>query len=88
MWSSASKSVLVVGGGPAGMEAARDAALLGHEVTLWERSKRLGGQMSLAAKPAKSEEWGSFAIWLTAQLEALQVDVELGKHARRGGEDV
>ncbi len=43
------KKVIVVGGGPAGMEAARVAALRGHEVTLYEKASRLGGLLSLAA---------------------------------------
>ncbi|NIM46178.1 MAG: NAD(P)-binding protein, partial [Nitrososphaeria archaeon] len=42
------KKVLVVGGGPAGLEAARVAALRGHDVTLFERSEELGGQLNLA----------------------------------------
>src|SRR4030042_1443521 len=45
------KSVLVVGGGPAGMEAARVSALRGHKVTLWERQNRLGGNLIPAAVP-------------------------------------
>src|SRR5205085_8329846 len=44
------RRVLVVGGGPAGLEAARTAALLGHAVTLWEARDVLGGQLSLAAR--------------------------------------
>ena len=43
------KRVVVVGGGPAGMEAARVAAIRGHEVTLLEKSSRLGGLLPLAA---------------------------------------
>ena len=43
------KKVVVVGGGPAGMEAARVAAARGHEVTLFEKSSRLGGLLPLAA---------------------------------------
>ena len=47
--ASKKKKVMVVGGGPGGMEAARVAALRGHEVTLYEKSSELGGLMSLAA---------------------------------------
>ncbi|MGI6487643.1 MAG: FAD-dependent oxidoreductase [Syntrophothermaceae bacterium] len=43
------KKVLIIGGGPAGMEAARVAALRGHRVSLWEKSGTLGGQLRLAA---------------------------------------
>ncbi|MEK7849034.1 MAG: FAD-dependent oxidoreductase, partial [Chloroflexota bacterium] len=48
--ASRPKKVLVIGGGPAGLEAARVAALRGHQVTLWEKSKRLGGQLLGADK--------------------------------------
>jgi 2,4-dienoyl-CoA reductase-like NADH-dependent reductase (Old Yellow Enzyme family) len=47
------KRVLVVGGGPAGMEAARVAALRGHDVTLWERDDQLGGAARLASIPPR-----------------------------------
>jgi 2,4-dienoyl-CoA reductase (NADPH2) len=46
----ARKKVLVIGGGPAGLEAAHVAARRGHEVELWERSPRLGGQLNAAAR--------------------------------------
>jgi 2,4-dienoyl-CoA reductase-like NADH-dependent reductase (Old Yellow Enzyme family)/thioredoxin reductase len=49
------RRVLVVGGGPAGMEAARVAAERGHQVVLCERESRLGGQLRLAAKPPHKE---------------------------------
>ena len=45
------KSVLVIGGGPAGMEAARICALKGHAVTLWEKNNALGGNLIPAAVP-------------------------------------
>jgi hypothetical protein len=50
------KRVLVVGGGPAGMEAARVAALRGHEVTLVEKSDKLGGTLRFAALPYEPNE--------------------------------
>ena len=50
------RRVLVVGGGPAGLEAARVAALRGHAVTLWEREAEVGGQVNLAARiPTRGE---------------------------------
>jgi len=49
--ASRSKKVLVVGGGPGGMEAARVAALRGHEVCLYEKEEKLGGQFNFAAVP-------------------------------------
>jgi 2,4-dienoyl-CoA reductase (NADPH2) len=43
------RRLLVIGGGPAGMEAARVAALRGHSVTLWEKNTKIGGQLSYGA---------------------------------------
>lgn len=76
-----SKRVLVIGGGPAGLEAARTAALNGHAVTLWEQEDRVGGQLVPASQPAKSREWGSLVAWQLSQLESLDVDVQVGKRA-------
>lgn len=70
--------VLVVGGGPAGMEAARVAAARGHRVTLVERSERLGGQLRLAAMQPKRDEVGEFLAWLERQLRQLQVEIRRG----------
>src|SRR5256885_7726620 len=51
------RKVIVVGGGVAGLEAARTAALRGHRVALWEKSGELGGQILLAARaPAPAED--------------------------------
>jgi 2,4-dienoyl-CoA reductase-like NADH-dependent reductase (Old Yellow Enzyme family)/thioredoxin reductase len=69
------KRVLVVGGGPAGMEAARVAAGRGHRVTLIERTEGLGGQLRLAARQPKREEIGEFLAWLERQLTQLQVEI-------------
>ncbi|MCL4555198.1 MAG: FAD-dependent oxidoreductase, partial [Actinobacteria bacterium] len=52
------KNVVVVGGGPAGMEAARTASLRGHKVALYEKSEALGGQVNLAKKLPGREEIG------------------------------
>ena len=50
------RNVAVVGGGPAGLEAARVAALRGHSVTLFERAPELGGQLNIASVPPRKEE--------------------------------
>ncbi|MBA7675344.1 NADH oxidase [subsurface metagenome] len=74
-----SKKVLIVGGGPAGMEAARVAALRGHKVTLWEKESRLGGQLVQAAIPPYKDRVASLTKYLQTQLKKLNVNVELGK---------
>ena len=77
--SAAPKSVLVVGGGPAGLEAARVAAERGHRVRLVERSRELGGQFRLAAGQPERGEIGGLLNWYQTQLQKLQVQVELAK---------
>lgn len=72
--------VLVVGGGPAGMEAARVAALRGHEVVLCERDSKLGGEMNIAALPPHKEEIGNFIKYLSGQIAKLGIEVQLGKY--------
>ncbi|TCK20111.1 mycofactocin system FadH/OYE family oxidoreductase 1/mycofactocin system FadH/OYE family oxidoreductase 2 [Pseudonocardia endophytica] len=73
-----SRSVIVVGGGPAGCEAARTRALRGHRVTLFERSSRLGGALRLAASLPGRGRWDVLADWWTAELDRLGVDVRTG----------
>jgi len=72
------KRVMVVGGGPAGMWAAKIAALRGHDAALYERSDELGGQVLLAAKGAGREEFGVIARNERNQLARLAVPVKLG----------
>jgi 2,4-dienoyl-CoA reductase-like NADH-dependent reductase (Old Yellow Enzyme family) len=71
------RQVLIVGGGPAGLEAARVAAERGHKVRLVERSGELGGQFRLAAGQPERGEVGQFLNWAQAQLEKLQVKIDL-----------
>ena len=71
------KDVLIVGGGPAGLEAARVAAERGHRVRLVEKSGELGGQFRLAAGQPERGEIGAFLTWYQTQLSKLQVKVEL-----------
>jgi 2,4-dienoyl-CoA reductase (NADPH2) len=73
------KKVFILGGGPAGMEAARVAALRGHRVTLFEAKDKLGGQLLYAAIPPYKEEWKTTIGYLTAQLEKLKVEVKLNE---------
>lgn len=71
------KTVVVVGGGPAGMTAARIAAIRGHTVTLFEK-ERLGGQMNLAARMPGREQFGEAVAWFANQLRLLGVEVHEG----------
>jgi 2,4-dienoyl-CoA reductase-like NADH-dependent reductase (Old Yellow Enzyme family)/thioredoxin reductase len=69
------KKVLVIGGGPAGLEAARVAALRGHEVLLYEKGKRLGGQLNLAAMPPGKAEYEKLVDYYEYQMKKLKVKV-------------
>ncbi|HEX2529265.1 MAG TPA: FAD-dependent oxidoreductase [Geminicoccus sp.] len=75
------RRVLVIGGGPAGMEAARVAAERGHRVTLIERSHELGGRFRLAARQPAREKIGKLLDWYRRQLMSLQVEIRLGVEA-------
>jgi mycofactocin system FadH/OYE family oxidoreductase 1 len=70
--------VLVVGGGPAGLEAARVAAGLGHAVTLAERSARTGGVLRAAAAGPGRERMPLLADWLEAECRRLGVGLRTG----------
>ena len=71
------KRVLVVGGGPAGLEAARAAALRGHAVELHELTGHLGGQVSIAAAAPHRADVGVITGWLSEELYRLGVEVHL-----------
>jgi 2,4-dienoyl-CoA reductase-like NADH-dependent reductase (Old Yellow Enzyme family)/thioredoxin reductase len=73
------KRVLVAGGGPAGMEAARVAALRGHDVTLYEQGEHLGGQFRIAALPPLKQEIAPYLQYMGRQLEKTGVKVVLGQ---------
>ena len=75
------KKVLVIGGGPGGLEAARVSALRGHKVMLWEKASKLGGQINLAAIPPMKQELSKWIIYLSTQVKKAQVKVELNKEA-------
>lgn len=77
------KRVVVVGGGVAGVEAARIAAIRGHEVDLYERSNEIGGQMNVACVPPFKQHLGLLKPWLERQLELTGVHVHLGKEITR-----
>ncbi|MCM1991794.1 FAD-dependent oxidoreductase [Oceanirhabdus seepicola] len=71
------KKVLIAGGGIAGMEVAIVAAKRGHEVHLYEKNNKLGGQWILAAVPPSKEELNTFTVWQKNQIEKLGVNVYL-----------
>ncbi len=73
------KKILVIGGGPAGMEAARIAAGRGHEVTLIDKNTKLGGLLTTAAVPDYKYRLGRYSAWLERQLETNGVKVQTGK---------
>ncbi len=72
-----SLEVAVIGGGPAGLEAARIAALRGHRVTLYEQSDHLGGQLRTWTRLASKRELHRIIEWQQRQLERLQVRIRL-----------
>ena len=73
------RSVLVVGGGPAGLETARVLAERGHQVTLWEGGAKLGGMLGVAGLADPLLE--RYRTWLIRQVDAAGVDVELKRRA-------
>lgn len=82
------RRVVIAGGGPAGMQAALTAAELGHDVTLYERSERLGGLLNAAVRPAFKQDLRDFLRYLVSQLEhdkriRLRMNQELTPEAVR-----
>ena len=75
------RKVVVVGGGPGGMEAARVAAERGHEVTLFEAADQIGGQITLAAKAPQRDQIAGITRWYQLELARLKVDLRLGTRA-------
>jgi 2,4-dienoyl-CoA reductase (NADPH2) len=70
------RRVLVIGGGPAGLESARRLAAVGHTVDLWEATERLGGRLVSAA--SCDAPLDRFLGWLLREVERSDVEVELG----------
>ena len=80
------RRVVVVGAGPAGLEAARVAALRGHHVVLFEAADRTGGQINIAARAGWRENLAGIVDWLDRQVGGLGVDLRLNTVAE--AEDV
>jgi len=75
------QKIVVIGGGPAGLEAARVCAERGHKVVLFEAASRLGGQVLLAAKASWRHDLIAIIDWRIAELEHLGVEVRLNTYA-------
>ncbi len=75
------RKVAVIGGGPAGLEAAKVLALRGFRPVLYEKEQELGGQLVLGCRPPDKERISWYKDTLRAQLEALDVEIHLGKKA-------
>lgn len=76
-----SKKVLVIGGGIAGLEAARVSALRGHRVNLWEKEKSLGGHVLEASEPDFKADLKRLLAWYEGQIQSLNIEVKLQKAA-------
>lgn len=74
------KKVVVIGGGPAGLEAARVARIKGHEVVLFEKETKLGGQLNIASVPPRKEEMNRATHYLTNAVVKLGVNLRLGRN--------
>jgi mycofactocin system FadH/OYE family oxidoreductase 2 len=71
------KKVMVIGGGAAGLETARVAALRGHQVSLYEKEGELGGQVNIAAKAPGRVDFAEVTRYYTHQMKLLGVDIHL-----------
>ena len=78
------KKVVVVGGGVAGMEAARTAAMRGHKVSLYEKNESLGGNLIPGGSHSFKKEVRELNAWYQNELKALPVEVHTGENVTAG----
>ncbi|MDG3085556.1 NAD(P)/FAD-dependent oxidoreductase [Vibrio hannami] len=74
----AQKDVLVIGAGPAGMEAARIAAQRGHRVTIADKAQKLGGRLNEAAAPDYKYLVGKFKDWQANAMSKMDIEIKIG----------
>jgi 2-enoate reductase len=79
--SSRKKKVMVIGGGIAGLEAARVSALRGHDVTLYEKSPSLGGLLEIVGKHCLKSDYERFLNYQIGQVRKENIKINLGKAA-------
>ncbi|NIY71647.1 NADPH-dependent 2,4-dienoyl-CoA reductase [Marivivens donghaensis] len=75
------KKIAVVGAGPAGLSAALTAAERGHQVALFDKSDRIGGQLNLARQVPGKEEFHGLVHWFTTMVQSRDIDLKLGNMA-------
>lgn len=76
-----SKQVLIVGAGPGGLEAARICAIRGHQVSVVEKTEKVGGTVNIASVPSFKRRWQKLIEWYDTQLRKLGVEVRLNTEA-------
>ncbi|RAK11776.1 2,4-dienoyl-CoA reductase-like NADH-dependent reductase (Old Yellow Enzyme family) [Halanaerobium saccharolyticum] len=75
--TDAPQNVVIIGAGPAGLEAARTAALSGHQVNIYEKEDQIGGQLAAAATPEFKKQLKELIDWYELQLEQLDIKLNL-----------
>ncbi len=78
--ANSKKKVVVIGGGPGGLEAARVSAERGHHTVLFEASDRLGGQLNLASRGTTRKQISGITDWLVQEIEQSGVDIRLNSY--------
>jgi 2,4-dienoyl-CoA reductase-like NADH-dependent reductase (Old Yellow Enzyme family)/NADPH-dependent 2,4-dienoyl-CoA reductase/sulfur reductase-like enzyme len=82
------KNVTIIGGGPAGMEAARVAALRGHIATIIEKEEKLGGTLRAACVPPHKEKISQLIEWYESELKRLDVRIRTGRDVSKNLDEV